>query len=177
MKENYLILGIAVLIIGGFMILYGYTVTGDYQTFTWQLERFFSASTQKEYMFTILMAFLGIILAVLGLGLTTYGIVAKKEEYLTEHILHNAQSEISLYFQYCPLCYAKGSVTPKFSFFGGKDYISCSKCTAKWHFFYGFGGLKWAKLVNVNVDGKGVEFLNIEYPLEFWQRTALQKIS
>ncbi len=176
MKENYLILGIAVLMIGGFMILYGYTVMGDYQTFTWQLARFFSASTQKEYMFDILMAFFGIILAVLGLGLTMYGTVAKKEEYLTEHILHNAQREISLYFQYCPLCYAKGSLTPKFSF-GGKDYIICSKCAAKWHFFYGFGGLKWAKLVNVNVDGKGVEFLNIEHSLEFWQQIALQKIS
>jgi hypothetical protein len=176
MKENYLILGIAVLIIGGFMILYGYTSMGDFQSFTWQLARFFSASAQKEYMFAILMTLLGIILIVLGLGLTTYGTVAKKEECLTEHILHNAQREISLYFQYCPLCYAKGSLTPKFSF-GGKDYIICSKCAAKWHFFYGFGGLKWAKLENVNVDGKGVEFLNIEHPLEFWQQIALQKIS
>jgi ribosomal protein L40E len=177
MKENYLVSGIVALIIGGVMFFSGYTIIGEYQTFAGQLSRFLFGSAQTQYMLAILIAFFGIILAILGLGLIMYGTVAKKGNNLieiSEGTLRDAQRQISLYFQYCPLCYTEGSVLPNLSV-GGTDYIVCSKCAAKWHIYYVFS-FKWAKLEVVNIDGKGAEYLNIEYPPEFWQRMALQGV-
>lgn len=162
------------------MVFWGYSVIGEYETFFGQLSRFLFESAQLEYQFAVLSTFLGLILLLGGIGSTLYGTVAsdraqKGDLFDLRTIEDRAQKEFDLYFHYCPLCSAESSVRLSCQPFG-KDYAICSNCAAKWHIYLGISGLKWAKLENVNVDGKGKELLRQEYPPEFWQRTALQRM-
>ncbi|TET28192.1 MAG: hypothetical protein E3J73_01235 [Candidatus Bathyarchaeum sp.] len=77
------------------------------------------------------------------------------------------------YFTYCPLCYTHGSVVAiesEWYGLGGKDYLCCRHCGAKWHIKRG----KWAKLEKTSIDGKGSKFLGEKYKLEYWQKMALE---
>jgi len=81
--------------------------------------------------------------------------------------------DVYSHFNYCPLCYVGGSVVAietEWSGFGGKDYLCCSVCGAKWHIKRG----KWAKLVKTSFEGKGSEFLLKKYKLEFWEKMAYE---
>jgi|Deesub1362A_J573_1020465.scaffolds.fasta_scaffold02656_7 hypothetical protein len=177
MKIEYLFLGIFLLVIGGIIASFGYMIVREYQTFLGELSRALSASERQRYQIAILMTTGGVILLLVGLGLTMYGVVAtageKGIDRLSKQIVEESEREFNLYFKYCPLCFAEDSVKPKFSF-GGKDYAVCSECGAKWHLYFGLRGFKWAKLENINIHGKGSEFLNKEYQPEFWQRLALR---
>ena len=85
----------------------------------------------------------------------------------------NIVCDVLAYFTYCPLCYVYGRIVvvwSELSGMGGKDYIICTCCGAKWH----IKGGKWAKLVKTSIDGKGREFLEKKYDLEFWQSMAFK---
>jgi len=87
--------------------------------------------------------------------------------------------DVGIYFQYCPLCYSENTIKVQSSLgrLGGKDYIVCSNCGAKWHIktsrLKGYS-LQWAKLEKENIDGKGSELLQRKHPPEFWQQMALE---
>jgi hypothetical protein len=87
-------------------------------------------------------------------------------------IIEAAQKEVSTYFKYCPLCYAKDSM--EFQWGVTKDYMICSECGARWHINYGLTGFHWAKLVKENVQGKGANLLEEKHEPSFWQRMALE---
>jgi hypothetical protein len=174
MKTEYLLLGIFLLVIGGGIAFLGYTTIREYQTFLGQLARSLFSSEQQRYQMGILITLGGGVLSLIGLGAIIYGGLSKREGISeeVEQITKEAERNFNLYFKYCPLCCAEGSVKPRWSF-GGKDYAICSECGAKWHLYVGLTGFKWAKLENVNISGKGTELLNKEYNPEYWQRLAL----
>lgn len=65
------------------------------------------------------------------------------------------------------------------SFKGGKDYITCTNCGARWHigigkFAWNAGKVSWAELVTDNIDNKGASFLGKREKPEFWQHMALK---
>jgi len=80
-------------------------------------------------------------------------------------------TNVLAYFTYCPLCCSNGTIVPiesEWSGLGGKDYVICSRCGAKWH----IKPSKWAKLVKTSLNGRGIEFLQKEHDPEFWQQIA-----
>ncbi len=82
-------------------------------------------------------------------------------------------ADVLAYFTYCPICYTNGSIVPReseWSEIGGKDYLICARCGAKWHIKPG----KWARLVKTSLDGRGKEFFQKKYDLEFWQQIAYE---
>lgn len=82
------------------------------------------------------------------------------------------EKDVSKYFKYCPLCYAKSSMEFEWGFW--KSFMICSECGARWHINYGLTGFHWAKLVKENVEGKGTELLEKKNEPEFWQQMALK---
>ena len=55
-----------------------------------------------------------------------------------------------------------------------KSYVFCKECGARWFLPVDLWGyVKSAQLVSAGMDGKGVDLLQIEHPLGFWQRMTL----
>ncbi len=82
--------------------------------------------------------------------------------------------EVLIYFSFCPLCYSYGSIVShqsEWSGAGGKDYIACINCGARWHINT---RSKWAKLEKENFEGKGKELLQEKHEFEFWQKMAYE---
>jgi hypothetical protein len=89
-----------------------------------------------------------------------------------EEIIELQEKEVSKYLKHCPLCYAKSSI--EFDWGLRKSYVMCSECGARWHINYGLTGFHWAKLVKVNVEGKGADLLEKEQEPQFWQKMYLE---
>jgi len=90
------------------------------------------------------------------------------------------EAEIEKWFKFCPLCFAEGCIEPQISYVpGGKDYILCTNCGARWHigigkYSWNAGRLNWAELVTDSVDKKGTSLLGKREKPEFWQHMALK---
>jgi len=56
-----------------------------------------------------------------------------------------------------------------------KSYIFCKECGARWFLPTDLWGyVKGAQLVSAGMDGKGVDLLQSEHPLGFWQQMGLK---
>jgi len=77
------------------------------------------------------------------------------------------KTEVSKFFPSCPLCQKETIETRFMDDYWARDYIVCSNCHAKWHIYF-IQGLKWARLIDANVDGKGRDYLGIKYEPAFW---------
>lgn len=84
------------------------------------------------------------------------------------------RKEVSEVFPACPLCQKKTIVTQFCHDWFGRDYIVCSSCHARWHLYF-LQGLKWAKLIEVNTEGKGKEYYQIEHKPAFWYDMIKEK--
>jgi len=74
------------------------------------------------------------------------------------------------YFILCPLCLSNKSVTFKIDLNG--DFISCSKCGARWQIQCNNKGFRWAKLQEASANGRGRDLLEKKHEPEFWRRMA-----
>lgn len=93
------------------------------------------------------------------------------------------RTDIGTYFVVCPLCLRKNSLTFLLSNLrGGKDYLNCEACGAKWHIGIGKNvwnafRIQWAELILDGMDRKGAQFLGQRLKPEIWQHMALNGLS
>jgi formate dehydrogenase maturation protein FdhE len=81
---------------------------------------------------------------------------------------------VSQFFPACPLCQKKTIITQFCHDWFARDYIVCSSCHARWHLYF-LQGLKWAKLIELDKEGKGREYYQIEHKPDFWYAMIKEK--
>ena len=79
MRQSGIVIGVFLIALGLIVAIFGFTRVQDYQTFAGQLARAMSSSAQEDYQLAIGTTAFGVVLAVLGFGITIYSATVLKD--------------------------------------------------------------------------------------------------